>query len=183
MTKQTKTALIAGSIVFLAFGGIFGWVARSRPPASSPAPAPATPQSPTHERASLVEQLQKKPGHTPVLLRLAQLDREGGHPDDARKWLEQAVAADPANVEALLELGRVCYEAGDRDCAQRETRRILANQPNQVDALYNLGAMAANDGRTAEASDLWARAVHAAPESESGKKARDGLQALGFNKR
>lgn len=138
----------------------------------------AAPPNPAHERAALIDQLAKAPGHPPVLLRLAQIDHEGGKTAEARQWLEQLLAADPGNLDGLLELGRVCYDSGDIACAEARTRAILDKNPAHVDALYNLGAMSANQGRTEDARNYWTRAIQSAPQSESGRKADQGLKTL-----
>ena len=68
--------------------------------------------------------------------------------------------------------------SGDVACAEARTRAILDRNPAHVDALYNLGAIAANQGRTEEARGFWSRAVQAAPQSDSGRKADQGLKSL-----
>src|SRR5215469_5861109 len=77
------------------------------------ASAPAAPPNLPHEKAFLEDELTKKPGHAPVLLRLAQVEREMGKLPEARKHLEQAVTGTENVIEARLELSRVCYEMGD----------------------------------------------------------------------
>jgi len=127
----------------------------------------------------LVRELEKKPDHIPVLLRLAQLSREAGHTDEAVAYLRRAVAREPGNLEARLELGRALYEKGDIPGAISETQKILQSDPKQVDALYNMGAIYANLGDAAKARNYWAAAVAAGPNTDSGSKSRDGLRQLG----
>ena len=140
---------------------------------------PVAPPNAAHEKVSLEEQLQKKPGHAPVLLRLAQIATEQGQPAEARSRLEELLKVEPANVEALLELGRTCYELNDLPCAIAKTEKVVEQDPKHVDALYNLGAIFANTGNTAKAREYWGRAVQVGPDSESGKKSAAGLKQLG----
>jgi len=175
----TKALIVSILVALVAGAGM--WVALNRkvPPDKSPAAStPAAPPNPAHEKASLEEQLKKKPGHAPVLLRLAQIDLEQNQPAEARRRLEELLKAEPTNVEALLELGRACYAAEDLPCAIAETGKILEQDPKHPDALYNLGAILANQGQAAKAREYWTRAVQAAPDSDSGRKAAAALKQL-----
>ena len=131
-----------------------------------------------HETASLEAELRKNPGHSPILLRLADLAREDGKKTEAIKFLRQAVDADQNNAEARLELGRALFETGQTEAAIAETKKIIESQPRQVDALYNLGAIYGNMGQDALARQYFERAVAAAPDSESGRKSKDALARL-----
>ena len=151
---------------------------RSAAPASSRS-APVVANNPEHELKELAVQLQKKPGHTPVLLRMAQLEREKGALDDATGHLRQAIRSEPSSQDAHLELGRLLYERNDVTGAIAETERVLALNPTHVDALYNLGAIYANVGNRERARSYWSKAVAADPAADSARKARDGLMKLG----
>lgn len=152
---------------------------RSQAPAVSKAAPGTTVDNPEHELKELAVQLQKKPGHTPVLLRMAQLEREKGDLDDAAGHLREAIKNEPSSQDAHLELGRLLYERNDVTGAIAETEKVLALNANQVDALYNMGAIYANLGNRERARSYWSRAVGADPASDSGRKARDGLMKLG----
>ncbi len=137
---------------------------------------PAVPDD--HEAKMLAEELKRKPGHVPVLFRLAQLSEESGHPRDAARYLREAVKQEPDNADARLELGKVLFETGDAAGALEQTKAILDKQPNQADALYNLGALYANLGNADLARQYWQRLVQASPDSESGKRAKESLSRL-----
>jgi tetratricopeptide (TPR) repeat protein len=148
-----------------------------RPEPAREAPASA-PQNPAHERAALEEELKRKPDHAPILLRLAELEREAGRTAGAVPYLRKVLEQDSKNEEARLELGRALYETGDVDGAIRETKQLLADHPNQVDGLYNLGAIYANLNRADLAREFWSKAVAAAPQTDSGRRAKDSLAQL-----
>lgn len=150
--------------------------ASARPAASHTMPAMVNPD---HELKELAVQLKRKPGHTPVLMRMAQIEREKGNLDDAAAHLREVVKNEPVNPEAHLELGRVLYEKGDVSGGVAETEKVLRINPKQVDALYNLGAIYANLGNAQRARSYWAQAVAADPNAESSRKARDGLAKIG----
>jgi tetratricopeptide (TPR) repeat protein len=147
--------------------------ANAKPVASA---KPAVPND--HEAKMLAEELKRKPGHVPVLFRLAQLSEESGHPQDAARYLREAVQQEPDNADARLELGKVLFETGDVGGALEQTRKILDKQPDQADALYNLGALYANLGNADLARQYWQRLVQSSPDSESGKKAKESLNRL-----
>ena len=142
-------------------------------------PAVAISDNPEHELKELAVQLQKKPGHTPVLLRMAQLERDKGALDDAAGHLREAIQSEPSSQDAHLELGRILYEQKDVNGALAETEKVLVLNPKQVDALYNMGAIYANLGNGERARSYWSKAVAADPASESGRKAKDGLVKFG----
>ena len=139
----------------------------------------AVPENPAHERAALEEELQKKPGHPPILLRLAELERDAGRPAGAVPYLRQILDQDPKNEDARLELGRALYDTGDVEGALKETKQLLVDHPDQVDGLYNLGAIYANQNRLDLAREYWSKAVATAPTSDSGGRARESLAKLG----
>jgi Flp pilus assembly protein TadD len=130
------------------------------------------------ELQSLQHDLAQNPAHVPILLRLAQLSREGGKLDKSVEYLRQAVSEDPKNHDALLELGRALFETGDVEGGIRETRRLLELDDSNVDALYNLGAIYGNLGQDDQARQYWKKAVELAPSSESGRRATTGLRQL-----
>jgi protein O-GlcNAc transferase len=142
-------------------------------------PTAPAPQDPIHEKAALEEELKQKPDHPPILMRLAELARDGGQPKQAAELLKRAVAADSKNVDARLELSRTLYEIDDVDGAFTETKRILTDNPNQVDALYNIGAIYANLGKADLARQYWTQAVATDPNSDSGRKSADALTKIG----
>ena len=145
---------------------------------STPSAPPKVADNPEHELKELEVQLEKKPGHTPVLLRMAQLEREKGALDDAAGHLREAIKNEPSSQEAHLELGRLLYERQDVGGAIAETEKVLALNPKQVDALYNMGAIYANLGNVERARSYWSRAVGADPAAESSRKAQDALKKL-----
>ena len=134
--------------------------------------------NPTHEKAFLNEQLSRNPNHTPIVLRLAQIERAEGDLAGARRYLEEAVASDGAQVDLRLELGLVCSEMGDVAGAEEQNREVLRLKPGQPDVLYNLGAIAANRGETLEARQYWMSAVASGPSTDAAVKSLEGIQRL-----
>ena len=157
---------------------LFKVVSRSEAPAAS-SKAPAVADNPEHELKELSVELEKKPGHSPILMRMAQLERDKGQLDDAAGHLREVVKDEPSNQAAHLELGRILYEKKDIGGAITETQKVLELNPKQVDALYNMGAIYANMGNARQARSYWSKAVEVNPAADSSKKAREALTKLG----
>jgi tetratricopeptide (TPR) repeat protein len=132
-----------------------------------------------HELKALEEELVKKPEHSPILFRMAQLAGELGKSADAIGYLRRLLKTEPGNTEARLELGRLLYANNDLEGAVAETKKILDSDPKQVDALYNLGAIYANLNNVETARSYWNRAVASDPVSDSGRRAKESLPKLG----
>lgn len=177
--SHKKWAIFGAFLVLIAAGSLF--LLRLRPKDTATAPAAkssAVQDNQDHELKELGVQLQKKPGHFPVLMRMAQIERDQGKLADAEAHLRQAAASEPARADVHLELGRLLYEKGNRDEALKETQQALTLDPKDVDAMYNLGAIYANAGSPERARSYWENAIALNPESESGKKAHEGLAKL-----
>ncbi len=170
--------VVIGGATILILNGLNAHRSAASKPASKSAETQAAPENPAHERAALEEQLKRNPDHPPILLRLAEMEREAGRPSGAVPYLRKVLEHDPTSLDARLELGRALYEANDADGALKETQRLLADHPNQVDGLYNLGAIYANQNRLDLARQYWTQAASVDPKSDSGQRARDGLAQL-----
>ena len=145
---------------------------------ATPLPDPGQVQNNMHEEKVLNLALEKKPGHVPVLLQLAQLESGKGQFKQAEGHLQQIVAAEPTNIEARLELSKIKFQLGDVTGALGNTLAILKSNPTQPDALYNLGAIYGNLGDNKRALEYWNRLLSTAPDSESGRHARQLIGQL-----
>ena len=181
MKRSYAIAVSAGvGLLMIAAGW---WISRPSTKASPARTRQAAPMAPApgnlpHEKAFLAAELSKKPGHAPVLLRLAQVEREMGQLAEARKHLEQAIAGNENLTEARIELSRVAYEMGDVTTALEQNRAVLRQDPRQTDALYNLGAISANLGNLEQARKYWKDAVAAGAGTASGRKSAEALRTL-----
>ena len=153
-------------------------------PVASSAPSPAEvmmsegPGKEAHEAKVLEMALSKKPGHTPVLMKLAKLEEDKGNLDEATRHLLEIVKNEPGNMEARLELGRLYFQRGNIQGALDQTQAILKVQPDNPDALYNLGAIYGNLGNAALAREYWGRLIAKSPQSDSGKRAQQMIAML-----
>jgi Flp pilus assembly protein TadD len=131
-----------------------------------------------HEIKALKGELEKNPDHLPILMRLSQVSRDSGKVNDSVRYLREAVTQNPKSVEANLELGRALFEIGDISGAIRATERVLEVDAANVDALYNLGAIYGNLSQDDRARTYWEKAASLAPDSESGRHAKENLLKL-----
>jgi tetratricopeptide (TPR) repeat protein len=170
-------ALSSGLLVCY-FGYKLGYSYGPRDPVARSG-ATVQPQAPdSHERMFLAEALKKKPNHTPVLFRLAQISEKSGKHSEAAARLREILRFEPGNTDARLELGRVLFQTGDVQGAIEQTKWILDRHPDHADALYNLGAIYANLGNADHARRFWGRLLEAKPQSESAQRARTMLTQL-----
>jgi tetratricopeptide (TPR) repeat protein len=174
--------LVPACILVAVSGLAYEWMQRPKHVDYGPVPQLMTSrQSHTdkeHEIAALRKDLERDPNHVPVLLRLAEMSGEVGRWPESVKYLKEAVAQDSNNRDARLELGRSLFQTGDFEGAIRETNTLLQQHPKDVDALYNMGAIYGNLGQDLRVREYWEAAVAAAPDSESGKRASEGLKQL-----
>ena len=140
-------------------------------------PTQAAPDNKQHEAIFLAAAL-KKPDHTPVLMRMAQLSAESGKNTEAARNLREVVQREPANIDARLELGKALFETGDVQGAIEQTKAILERQPDHADALYNLGAIYGNVGNAELARDYWSRLIAAKPQTDSAQRAKRMMAQL-----
>jgi len=136
------------------------------------------PQNTAHEAKMLASELRKNPGHVPILLRLAKIAADSGHPDEAIARLQEALQHEPGNVEARLDLGKLLFEKGDVRAAIEQNEAIIKIKPDYPDALYNLGAIYGNLGNGERAEQYWRRLLSTSPQSDSGRRAGQMLAVL-----
>ena len=146
--------------------------------ASSSKPASGAMHDAQHNKIMLNMALEKNPGHSPVLLKLAKIEAEDGHLREAVDHLSQIIKKEPDNPEANLDLGKVLFQLGDVEGAIRHTEEILKTHPTYEDALYNMGAIYANVGKKKEAAVYWKRLAALHSNSESAERARQMMNRL-----
>ena len=171
-----RRILAAAAAALLIAGG--GWLL-NREKSSGSHPSPAQSEiKPAHEKVFLIEQLRRNPGHSPILLRLAQIEHREGDLRAARQHLKQAIAVDGKQGDVRLELGLVCWELGDFAAAEEQNRAVLRIDPKQADALYNLGAISANRGDASHAREFWSTAMRSGRNNDAAEKSRRAIERL-----
>jgi tetratricopeptide (TPR) repeat protein len=143
------------------------------------------------QRAAIDAGLRAAPDHPGLLTQRAGIDLASGHPDEALRWLDRAIAADPFRSEtvykrglALKILGRPS-EAADAFARAAELKRLwitmsdlnakAAEDPHNADVRDQLGRLCVELGKPDLAAS-WYRAALACNPRHAG--ARLGLAAL-----
>ncbi len=106
--------------------------------------------------AGALEQLNKAAKADPQMLApeafLAQLCQQAGDPDNAKKYMDLAVAARPKDLPTRLVAGRWAFETGKLDEAKTQAAEAMKLDEKSLDAKLLRGVVAAyqKDYRTAE---------------------------------
>lgn len=94
---------------------------------------------------------QEHPDDIMVRMTLAWLDRNTGRPDEARRLLDDVLAAQPRNAAALLERGSLAHDEGQLDDAERWLSRAFEVSPDNPKVNFALAALLRAKGRAGEA--------------------------------
>jgi len=186
-----KTESIAFLVSGVFFGVLVGWMLGSQqavpaPPAAAPAqaaassaPASSAPALDTGRAADLERSAKANPNDAAVRVELANLYFNAERFDLAVPWYEAALKLNPKDINATTDLGVSYYYTNQVDRALAQFDTSLAMDPKHVKTLFNQGVVLAfgkQDLRGAQ--QAWERVVALAPDSEEGKRARQGLEGL-----
>lgn len=102
--------------------------------------------------------------HGAASINLANALLSTGQPEEARVWLEKAVASEPDNADALTLLANIARQKQDFETAEAHLLQALQTSPAHPAALNTLATQYAQSGQTHRACELFQRAVAAQPE-------------------
>jgi Flp pilus assembly protein TadD len=109
------------------------------------------------------EALQRKPGHAPSRLRLAQVLLRRQRYGEALPEFETCLEADPTDATTLVGLVRCQRGLGRLDDAEATLGRVLRDHPDDAGALLLRGQLALDGSDAAEAVPWLRRAVERLP--------------------
>jgi tetratricopeptide (TPR) repeat protein len=190
VNRESLAFLVAGTF----FGLLVGWIIGSQHATPVPAAttaqasgstsgataqAPSAPALDTARAAELERAANASPNDADARLELANLYFNAERFDLATPWYEAVLKLDSKNVNASTDLGVCYYYTNQVDRALAQFDVSLRLDPRHVKTLFNQGVVLAfgkRDLRGAEQS--WQRVVALAPDSEEGKRAKQGLEGL-----
>jgi predicted Zn-dependent protease len=94
------------------------------------------------------------PGDTTAAVNLARCWIEQGHTDEARRLLDEMLAAHPKEAVVLVERGKLALNEGQTRSAERWLREAVALQPSVPGAHYSLYLCLSSQGKTSEAESF-----------------------------
>ncbi|MEZ5403745.1 MAG: tetratricopeptide repeat protein [Bryobacteraceae bacterium] len=100
------------------------------------------------------EAARRKPGFTPLMLRLASALRRTGQTTEAASLLRRAVAIDAGNAAAWHEIGLVEHSLGDKAAAAAAFEKAAALDPDLPEARNSLGIVRSETGAPGAEADF-----------------------------
>jgi len=97
-------------------------------------------------------------------LTMAQISQRAGKPDDAKSWLERAVAALPNDVRPHVALASLLWNQGDLSAADEHARAAEKLDAKSNDVKYWRGVILRYLGKSDEAQRYLEQVVQSAPE-------------------
>jgi tetratricopeptide (TPR) repeat protein len=188
MKRDSLIFAISGTV----FGVLVGWIIGTQQTTPAPTPAPqaaaAAPASPTGNTpppldaaraAELERQANAAPANAAVRADLANLYFDAERFDLAIPWYEAAYKLDPKNVSVSTDLAVAYYYTEQIDRALAQLERSLTVDPKHLKTLLNQGIIRAFGKKDLPgAAESWQRVVEIAPDSEEGRRAKQGLDGL-----
>ncbi len=98
---------------------------------------------------------------------LAEDEHQLGKSEEARGYLEIALAAKPDHAGALLLLGLHHFDEGEREAARRYLSECLEVNPTHPRAMLSLGALYVAEGEYIAAQPLLLQSAHQEPQAQT----------------
>jgi tetratricopeptide (TPR) repeat protein len=130
---------------------------------------------PLYQKAHAIE-----PSDPVIVFNLSHALLKLGEWQEARSYLTKVLQLDPNYAEAWYNLASIARDQNDGEAARRYLSKAIAADPLYPDPVYNLALLEFDSGAYDEAARLWERYRELDPDSDWGKKARQGLQLIGL---
>lgn len=188
MKRESVIFAISGTIFGLLAGWIIGTQQAPKAPVAATAAAPAVEAPPaetsappldTAKAAALEQRASAEPDNASVRVDLGNVYFDAQRFDEAIPWYEAAFTLDPKNVAVSTDLAVSYFYTNQVDRALAQLDRSLAIDPRHAKTLLNRGIVLAFGKRDlAGAAAAWEQVVAIAPDSEEGRKAKQGLDGI-----
>jgi lipopolysaccharide biosynthesis regulator YciM len=129
-------------------------------------------------RTLLDEIVMADPEYTEALLRLGDLTRDAGHPEEAAEFYRRALSSAPHNLEAMFAIAEMMRRLERWSEASTYVEKILEEDGNNLGALYRKRDLLERVGRWDDVIDLQKTIVKI--ESSEADVARETANMLGF---
>jgi tetratricopeptide (TPR) repeat protein len=121
-----------------------------------------------------------EPSDPVIAFNLSHVVLKQGDWQEARRYLNKVLSLDPGYAEAWYNLAAIARDQNDIDAARRYLSKAVAADPTYPDPLYNLALLEFDSGIYDEAARLWQKYRELDPDSDWGRKAKQGLQLIGL---
>ncbi len=112
----------------------------------------------------LIRLLEIDSSRVEVFMHLARFLMELGLPDEAQKYLLQAIHISPDHADSYLYLGNLFARYWRVSEAREQFQRVITLQPDNANAYNNLSGIAVQEGNIAEAISLLSTALKLQPK-------------------
>jgi tetratricopeptide (TPR) repeat protein len=130
---------------------------------------------PLYHRAHQIE-----PSDPVIAFNLSHVLMKLGEWQEARRYLTKVLSLDPNYAEAWYNLASIARDQKDAEAARRYLQKAIAADPIYPDPVYNLALLEFDSGAYGEATRLWERYRELDPDSDWGRRAKQGLQLIGL---
>jgi len=128
-----------------------------------------------YQRAHAIE-----PADPVIAFNLSHVLMKLGDWREARRYLTKVLALDTGYAEAWYNLASIARDQKDVEAARRYLSKAMTADPTYPDPVYNLALLEFDSGEYGEAARLWERYRELDPDSDWGRRAKQGLQLIGL---
>lgn len=188
MKRDSLAFALSGTFFGLLVGWIIGSQQAGQAPEVTPAPAAASAPAPTNAPAppldtARVSELERRastePSNAELRVEIANLYFDAQRFDQSIPWYEAALKIEPRNVNASTDLAVAYYYANQVDRALVQIDHSLQIDPKHPKTLLNQGIIRAFGKQDLTgAARSWEQVVAVAPDTDEGRRARQGLDGL-----
>ena len=128
--------------------------------------------------AELENAVNENPSDTIALRQYADYLTASHKMNEAIPYYNKIIEINPRRADIRFSLAIIYFNKQDFAKCKEENEMVLSFDPQNQMALYNLGAIAATQGKIAEAKEYWNKVVSIDSESETASLAKESLSKL-----
>jgi len=128
--------------------------------------------------AELENAVNENPSDTIALRQYADYLTASHKMNEAIPYYNKIIEINPRRADIRFSLAIIYFNKQDFAKCKEENEMVLSFDPQNQMALYNLGAIAATQGKIADAKEYWNKVVSIDSESETASLAKESLSKL-----